>query len=109
MRYTEYMKKKAQKTTIEKLARMSQNEFTNIRSEMKEGFSSVRKEFDVVHEDIGTLRRDMESGFQSVGEVLKLMRDDLKDIKGGVITMHEDYAELRARVTRLEKKVGLPR
>ena len=56
-----------------------------------------------------TIRTLLLDGVPDEGEVLKLMREDLKDIKGGVITMNEDYAELRARVTRLEKKVGLPR
>ncbi|OGY99994.1 MAG: hypothetical protein A2945_00605 [Candidatus Liptonbacteria bacterium RIFCSPLOWO2_01_FULL_52_25] len=99
------MKKKAQKMTIEKFARMSQREFLSVG----ERFDRVDQKLEKNSEDMGILRRDMETGFQSVGEVLKLMREDLKDIKGGVITMNEDYAELRARVTRLEKKVGLPR
>lgn len=105
MRYAEHMKKKPPKMTIEKLARMSQGEFVSIG----ERFNKVDKRFDQTDEKIDILRRDMESGFQSVGEVLKLMREDLKEIKGNVITVHEDYAELRARVGRLEKKVGLPR
>lgn len=88
--------------TIDQLARMSQNEFTAIRSEVKEGFEKAK-------EDTDLLRRDMEAGFQSLAEILKLMREDVKDIKGGVITINEDYSELRARVGRLEKKVGLSR
>lgn len=95
--------------TIEKLARMSQQEFTAIRGEVKDGFAKVGERFGKMEEDIGILRRDVESGFNSVGEVLKLMREDLKEIKTNVITTHEDYAELRARVERLEKKVGVPR
>ena len=86
--------------TIEKLAEMSQREFTAIRGEMREGFLGV-------HEDTGILRRDMESGFQSITEVLKLMREDLKEIKLDVTTIHLDYTELRARVDRLEKKIGI--
>lgn len=96
---------KSQKMTIEKLARMSQREFVAVG----ERFDKVDKRFDRVHEDIDILRRDMDAGFQSIAEVLKLMREDLKEIKGNVITMNEDYTELRARVVRLEKKVGLPR
>ncbi len=91
--------------TIDKLARMSQREFVSV----SDRFDRADKRFDKVDEDLGILRRDTNAGFASVGEVLKLMRDDLKDIKGNVITVNEDYTELRARVGRLEKKVGLSR
>ncbi len=88
--------------TIEKLAMMSQYEFTVIRSEVKEGFEFVDKRLDVIE-------NKFDAKFDSLAEVLKMMRDDLKEIKGSVITINEDYVELRARVGRLEKKVGLPR
>lgn len=88
--------------TIEKLARMSQYEFTATRSEVKEGFEAVDKRLDV-------MENKFDAKFDSLAEVLKMMRDDLKEIKGSVIAINEDYTELRARVGRLEKKVGLPR
>jgi hypothetical protein len=58
------------KTTIDKLAQMSQHEFTAIRDEVSEGFKELK-------EDNSLLRRDMEAGFHSLAEVLKLMREDL--------------------------------
>ncbi len=54
---------KIKKVTIEKLAQMSQKEFTAIRSEMKEGFDGVGKQLDKNEEDMSILRRDMEAGF----------------------------------------------
>ena len=95
--------------TIEKLARMSQNEFTAIRSEVREGFKGVGERFADVDKRFDAIEDKFDTKFDSLAEVLKMMREDLKDIKGSVITINEDYAELRARVTRLEKKVGLPR
>jgi len=97
------------KMTIEKLARMSHGEFTAIRSEMKEGFDNVGERFDKVEGDIGILRRDMESGFGALAEILKEIRSDVKEVKSDVVTVNLDYAELKTRVERLEKKVGLSR
>lgn len=96
------VKTKNSKITLDKLARMSQSEFTAVRSEVREGFNRVG-------EDIGILRRDMEAGFGALAEILKAIRSDLKEIKSDVTTVNLDYAELKTRVERLEKKVGLSR
>jgi|SRR3989344_5063622 len=87
------------KMTIEKLARMSQNEFTAIRSdtsELKDGLRNIK-------EDIGILRRDMEAGFEGVSHGMKAIMKKLNAIQADVIEIHD----LRSRVERLEKKVGL--
>ena len=87
------------KMTIEKLARMSQREFTAIRSEV----SGAREEIGIVREDIGILRRDVEAGFQGMSEGMKAIMVKLNSIQEDVIEIHD----LRSRVERLEKKVGL--
>ncbi len=89
--------------TIEKLANMSQREFVAIRSEIKEGFDGVHEEMGTMKEDIGILRRDMEAGFQGVSEGMKAIMVKLNSIQADVIEIHD----LRGRVERLEKKVGL--
>lgn len=75
---------------------MSQTEFTAIRSEMKDGFGTMK-------EDITIFRRDMAAGFQGVSEGMKAILIKLNSIQEDVIEIHD----LRARVERLEKKVGL--
>lgn len=65
------------KMTIEKLARMSQHEFTEIRGEMKGGFAKVDERFDRMEEDAGILRRDMEAGFSGMSEGMKTILEKL--------------------------------
>ena len=98
MKHMKKVKAKNGKMTIEKLAQMSQHEFVAIRSEVKEGFNAVGRRFDAT-----------DNKFDALIEILKTMRDDMKEVKEGTLTIHEDYGELRARVSRLEKKVGLSR
>ncbi len=96
--------------TIEKLANISQREFIAIRSEVKEGFGNVheeigslRSDMGIMREDLGILRRDMEAGFQGMGDGMKAIMVKLNSIQEDVIEIHD----LRSRVERLEKKVGL--
>ncbi len=98
------------KMTMEKLASMSQHEFTAIRSEIKEGFGNVKGEMGAMKEDItifredmGIMHRDMEAGFDGVSEGMKAIMAKLNAIQEDVIEIHD----LRSRVERLEKKVGL--
>jgi archaellum component FlaC len=93
----------AKKITIEKLAEMSQREFTAIRGEVAEGFARVDKRFDGMEKRIDGL----DNKFDNLAEVLRLMHADLKEIKSDVQLVHFDYTELKTRVERLEKKVGL--
>lgn len=87
--------------TVEKLASMSQREFISI----DERFDKVDKRFDKLDENARLLRRDMEAGFSAVSESMKAIMEKLNDIQRDVIEIHD----LRSRVERLEKKVGLPR
>ena len=82
---------------FDNLAQMTEREFTAVHAEMRDGFARV-------HEDLGILRRDMEVGFHEVAEVLKLIREDLREFKTDTDT---ELQNLRARLDRLEKKVGL--
>ncbi|MBI2623237.1 MAG: hypothetical protein HYW65_01515 [Candidatus Liptonbacteria bacterium] len=95
------------KITIETLATMSQREFTAIRGEMAEGFAVVSKRLDGVDGRLDGMDRKFESKFDELAEILRLMRADLKEIKTDVATVHFDYTELKTRVARLEKKVGI--
>ncbi|MDO8516337.1 MAG: hypothetical protein Q7S28_03745 [bacterium] len=85
-----------EKMNIEKLAQMSQGEFTAIRGEAAE----FRQE---TNENFRVMRNDMEAGFQSVSHGMKLILDKLNSLQNDVIETHD----LRSRVERLEKKVGL--
>ena len=96
---------KTKKVTIEKLASMSQREFTAIRSEVHGGFRGVAGRFDRADENVGILRRDMEAGFSGISEGMKAIMNKLNSIQEDVIEIHD----LRSRVERLEKKVGLAR
>ena len=80
------------KMTLEKLAAMSQREFL-----------AIGGRFDKVDEDTALLRRDVEAGFTGVSEGMKAIMAKLNSIQEDVIEIHD----LRGRVERLEKKVGL--
>ena len=90
----------AQEVTVDELAQMSQREFTAIREEIKQGFESTARK-----EDLRILRTDVEAGFQAVTETMKTIVEKLDLVRTDIIEIHD----LRARVERLEKKVGLLR
>src|SRR3989338_4034792 len=93
-------KNKKSKMTLDKLAQMTQGEFLAVG----ERFDKVDQRFDNVDEDARILRRDMETGFGEVSSGMKTIMGKLDDIQRDVIEIHD----LRGRVERLEKKVGLP-
>ena len=85
--------------TLDKLAEMSQKEFLA----MGKRFDEVDRRFDVVDK-----RFDLIDGkFDALAQILGEIRKDNKEIKEGVTTINFDYAELKTRIERLEKKVGL--
>lgn len=73
----------------------------------------TQREFRVLHGEINGLRRDTESGFRTVADALELIRQDFAEMKRSfsLIThaMSSDMVELRRRVERLERKIGLSR
>ena len=89
--------------TIDHLAQMSQREFSGIHEEVKRGFYKTAEEFGSVHEDIRILRNDMEAGFHELSGGMKIIIGQLKEIREDVIELHD----LRSRIERIEKKVGL--
>ncbi|MDP3948550.1 MAG: hypothetical protein Q8Q17_01220 [bacterium] len=99
MKKTANVKTKKSKMTLDNLAQMSQREFLAVG----ERFDKVDGEFVKVHEDARILRRDMEAGFGELNSGVKEIMTKLNDIQGDVIEIHD----LRGRVERLEKKVGL--
>lgn len=94
------MTKAKPKMTLEKLAAMSQRQFLQIRDEM----SGMKGEMAGMKEEMHLLRRDVEAGFGALSSGMKAVMDKLNDIQKDVIEIHD----LRSRVERLEKKVGLP-
>jgi len=92
----------AKKMTLDRLAVITQREFRVVHSDV----SNLRGE-------VSNLRRDMESGFRTVADTLELIRQDFVDMKRSfsIIThaISSDVAELRRRVERLERKIGLAR
>jgi len=56
-------------------------------------------------EDVKILRNDMEAGFQAITNSMAAIVDKLNLIRQDIVELHD----LRARVERLEKKVGLRR
>jgi predicted nuclease with TOPRIM domain len=49
----------------------------------------------------------MDGKFDALAQILSEIRKDNKEIKESVVTVNSDYSELRTRVERLEKKIGL--
>ena len=66
--------KKDHKITIEKLAEMSQREFTSLSGR----FDKVDERFDKVHEDSAILRRDVEAGFHELSSGTKTIIGQLR-------------------------------
>ena len=96
-------KKPLKKMTIEKLGQMNQREFLSIHEEIGGFREEVHEEFGRVHEDAQISRRDMEAGFNAISENMRVIIEKLNSIQEDVIELHD----LRARIERLEKKVGL--
>ncbi len=71
---------------------MSQEEFTAIRGELAELRSEVKQGFAAV-----------DGHFDALTTVLADIRDDVKDLKRD----NAELIDLRLRVVRLEKKLGL--
>jgi hypothetical protein len=89
----------------EDLAQMSQREFAAIRDDLRAGFArmATREELGGLNDDLTLLRKDMESGFEGVRHDMKAMSAQMRTIQEDVIELHD----LRSRIERLEKKVGL--
>ena len=75
-----------------------------------EGFAEVNTRIDGVDERLGrveenvrVVKNDMDAGFQAVSSSMREIIEKLNSIHADVIEIHD----LRARVERLEKKVGL--
>ena len=99
MKKTASGKKQKMKMTLDKLAQMSQGEFLAVGErfdKVDERFDNIDKRFD-----------SFDSKFDALIEILRHMQGDIKEIKTDVQTVSFDYSELRTRVERLEKKVGL--
>ncbi len=95
-------------STIEGLAGIVQHEFLALRREMatREEAVATREEmregFRDLHDRIDGLENKFDALEHTLAEVLKAMREDRRE------TMAE-LQDLRDRMTRLEKKVGISR
>lgn len=83
--------------TLENLAEMSQREFEAIRAEM-----ATKQELQEFREEAAQQFDGMHDRFDALAETLKLLREDIK-----ALDVRKDILELRERIERLEKKVGL--
>lgn len=93
------MKKGEKVTTIGALAEVIQREFLAFRSEMATK-SDMERGFVEVHHRIDALENKFDALEQTLGEILKMMREDRRE--------HLlELEELKHRIERLEKKVGL--
>ena len=83
---------------IEKLAGFANEEFVAIRNDM-----ATKAEVGVLREDLRILRTDMEGGFQTLGATLKELLAEVRELRA----MDAELTDLRMRVKRLEKKLGI--
>lgn len=103
-------KSPVQKITPDKLGQMCQREFLSLHQKIEEGFKETVERFEKIDERFERIdeRFDIvDKRFDALIEILRTMRDDIKEIKSDVKTVGYDYLELRTRVERLEKKIGL--
>lgn len=85
-------------TRFENLAGGALQEFQAIRHDM-----ATSAEVTVLREDLTILRRDAEEGFRAMTATLKATLEEVKELRA----MDAELTELRVRVKRLEKKVGI--
>ena len=96
------LKKNAQKKiTAEELARMVARGFENTAT--KDDLKELATQQELT-QGLASVRQEMRSGFQVVTDTLDLIRSDIRDLK---ISVEIDAKDLKHRVERLEKKVGL--
>ena len=86
--------------TVEELARMSQNEFTAIRSEMRAGFDAVGKRFDTVEKRFDAVGKR----FDGMDERFKGMDRQFEELKNILLADRKDFGE---RITRIEDTIGV--
>ncbi|MBI5220942.1 MAG: hypothetical protein HY978_03885 [Candidatus Liptonbacteria bacterium] len=111
------MKKKPSKITLEKLAQMTQREFTGLRSEMATGFAEVRSEM-ATKTDLQELRTEMatKTDLQELRTEMATKEDLHAFTKEITVIFREEvrkinYApeidDLRQRMKRVEERLGL--
>lgn len=92
----------AKKMSLDRLAAITQREFRFVHGDVRD-----------LRGEVSNLRRDMESGFRTVADTLELIRQDFAEMKRSFSliahAMSSDIVELRRRVERLERKIGLSR
>ena len=92
------LKKSAKnKMTLETLARITAKGFENTAT--KDGLASL-----ATKQEVNGIKQEMQGGFKIVTDTLDLIRSDIRDLK---ISVEIDLKDLKHRVERLEKKVGL--
>lgn len=102
------MKKKNQMTT-EQLARIIQKGFDGIEHRV-----ATKGELESFREDVNNRFEDMDNRFEGVGRRLDSIENEIREIKivlgplvRTVAAMEIDLKDLRGRIYRLERKVGI--
>lgn len=94
----------AKKLTAERIAEFTHKELLSLGKRMGEGFQKME-----IRMDEGVRR--MEAGFSTIGSELELIHGDIRELKltRDLISraVAGELSELRTRMARLEKKVGL--
>ena len=90
-------------TTLEQLARLSQREFQAIHGKI----GGLESKIGYVESGMKDGFVKIDSHFESMAQVLKLMRDDTKALHQQTSENEVDIIDLRTRLARVEKKVGL--
>ena len=94
----------AKKLTLERLAELTHEELLSLGKRMGEGFQKMEAK-------MGAGFSRMESGFSAIARELELIQGDIRELKltRDLISraVAGEISELRARMARLEKKVGL--
>ena len=103
----------AKKTALENLARMikagldetaTKTELKNVEDRLTGKIDRVEGRVERVEGDIKILRQDMEAGFYTLAQEIKQLREDFQAF---ISIYKNEIADLRARIERLEKKVGI--
>ena len=91
------------KFTIDDLAVMVKKGFDQTAT--KEELRAITLRLDGLEKKVGGLDQKVDAGFFAVNRRIDLLHEDISDLPA----MREELIDLRKRVERVERKVGLPR
>lgn len=105
------------KVTIEKLAQMVANGFSELSKSLGKRIDgtneSLGKRIDETNESVKSLRAEIDINFEEIGIDLRYAKEDLKEVRRDVTEVKDkvippiEFEDLMSRVKYVEEKMGI--